>query len=717
MESGSIKAIDRSSVHKICSGQVVLTLAVAVKELVENSIDAGATTIEVKLEDYGSKLVEVIDNGKGVKACDFQSLTLKHHTSKIADFSDVPFVSTFGFRGEALSSLCALSDLQITTRDADSDVGTALTFDHNGILIKSIPTHRQVGTTVTLKNIFSTFPVRHKEFLRHLRKEYLKMIQLLTAYCLISVNKRITCSNTSENGKKSVMLSTNYSPSLKDNMISVFGDKQVKQLMAIVQHIPSKEILDEYFLPESSIEISKTFKLEGYVSNSTHGEGRSSTDRQFYFINGRPCDLPKVSKLINEVYHTFNKNQYPFVFLNISLNEGCADVNVTPDKRQIFIPDEKVLLALIKATLIGMYCRQPSQMNASILSFVSPKEKASSPTKSSEDSEKQELNELCILQNNHDSSTKRKFKISFPSSDDEESPLRSLFKSKKLDYSLDDKSDTECSSLQNSITQTLSVTKSVLIEESSAKQPEPCTRIMNPTSNVPANVSKFANKISQSVNFTLTLPVNEDKMFKSNSPKKSGSSKLREVLNMARFSSKSSKNTNIENSSLSIKGFPFKKCDKSANCDQITNFIKKLSAFQVINNSENSIQETFVDQGDNTEMDNEIISPSVESDNNKMNLNDAETDNGSHSSDEMMESSFDEPMQRKRNYKVILFDMEMIKKKSLKESDHKNDIEICEFRKFRSKILPTENQNAEEELKKEISKESFSQMAIIGQAW
>ncbi|CAL1282725.1 unnamed protein product [Larinioides sclopetarius] len=648
MESGSIKAIDRSSVHKICSGQVVLTLAVAVKELVENSIDAGATTIEVKLEDYGSKLVEVIDNGKGVKACDFQSLTLKHHTSKIADFSDVPFVSTFGFRGEALSSLCALSDLQITTRDADSDVGTALTFDHNGILIKSIPTHRQVGTTVTLKNIFSTFPVRHKEFLRHLRKEYLKMIQLLTAYCLISVNKRITCSNTSENGKKSVMLSTNYSPSLKDNMISVFGDKQV-------------------------------------------------------------------SKLINEVYHTFNKNQYPFVFLNISLNEGCADVNVTPDKRQIFIPDEKVLLALIKATLIGMYCRQPSQMNASILSFVSPKEKASSPTKSSEDSEKQELNELCILQNNHDSSTKRKFKISFPSSDDEESPLRSLFKSKKLDYSLDDKSDTECSSLQNSITQTLSVTKSVLIEESSAKQPEPCTRIMNPTSNVPANVSKFANKISQSVNFTLTLPVNEDKMFKSNSPKKSGSSKLREVLNMARFSSKSSKNTNIENSSLSIKGFPFKKCDKSANCDQITNFIKKLSAFQVINNSENSIQETFVDQGDNTEMDNEIISPSVESDNNKMNLNDAETDNGSHSSDEMMESSFDEPMQRKRNYKVILFDMEMIKKKSLKESDHKNDIEICEFRKFRSKILPTENQNAEEELKKEISKESFSQMAIIGQ--
>ncbi|GFT12525.1 mismatch repair endonuclease PMS2 [Nephila pilipes] len=108
MATGNIKPIDRTSIHKICSGQVVLTLAIAVKELVENSIDAGATSIEVKLEEYGSKLIEIIDNGKGVKACDFESLTLKHHTSKIADFADVPFVSTFGFRGEALSSLCAL---------------------------------------------------------------------------------------------------------------------------------------------------------------------------------------------------------------------------------------------------------------------------------------------------------------------------------------------------------------------------------------------------------------------------------------------------------------------------------------------------------------------------------------------------------------------------------------------------------------------------------
>ena len=104
----SVQPIDRRSVHQICSGQVVLNLATAVKELVENSLDAGATIIEVKLKENGADLVEVIDNGCGVKPENFAALTLKHYTSKLRDFSDLANVETFGFRGEALSSLCAL---------------------------------------------------------------------------------------------------------------------------------------------------------------------------------------------------------------------------------------------------------------------------------------------------------------------------------------------------------------------------------------------------------------------------------------------------------------------------------------------------------------------------------------------------------------------------------------------------------------------------------
>ena len=112
--ASNIKAMDKSSVHRLCSGQVILSMAIAVKEIVENALDAGATNIEVKLQEYGSKLIEVNDNGKGVTKENFEALTLKHHTSKISGFEDVSFVSTFGFRGEALSSLCAVSKMSIT---------------------------------------------------------------------------------------------------------------------------------------------------------------------------------------------------------------------------------------------------------------------------------------------------------------------------------------------------------------------------------------------------------------------------------------------------------------------------------------------------------------------------------------------------------------------------------------------------------------------------
>lgn len=103
-----VQSIDQKSIHQICSGQVVLSIATAMKELVENSLDAGATNIEIKLKNHGADVLEVNDNGFGVEPHNFEALTLKHHTSKLRDFSDLTSVETFGFRGEALSSLCAL---------------------------------------------------------------------------------------------------------------------------------------------------------------------------------------------------------------------------------------------------------------------------------------------------------------------------------------------------------------------------------------------------------------------------------------------------------------------------------------------------------------------------------------------------------------------------------------------------------------------------------
>ncbi|KAM7142257.1 mismatch repair endonuclease PMS2 [Molossus nigricans] len=359
-----IKPIDRRSVHQICSGQVVLSLSSAVKELVENSVDAGATNIDLRLKDYGADLIEVSDNGCGVEEENFEGLTLKHHTSKIQEFADLTQVETFGFRGEALSSLCALSDVTISTCHSSAKVGTRLVFDHNGKIIQKTPYPRPRGTTVSVQQLFYTLPVRHKEFQRNIKKEFAKMIHVLHAYCIISSGIRISCTNQVGQGKRQPVVGTSGSSNIRDNIGSVFGQKQLQSLIPFVQLPPSDTVCEEFGLSCSDA-LQNQFCISGFISHCTHGVGRSSTDRQFFFINWRPCDPAKVSRLVNEVYHMYNRHQYPFVVLNVSVDSGCVDINVTPDKRQIFLQEEKLLLAVLKTSLIGMFDGDASTLNVS----------------------------------------------------------------------------------------------------------------------------------------------------------------------------------------------------------------------------------------------------------------------------------------------------------------------------------------------------------------
>ncbi|KAM4631574.1 mismatch repair endonuclease PMS2 [Discoglossus pictus] len=359
----AIKPIDRKSVHQICSGQVVLSLATAVKELLENSIDAGATSIDIKLKEYGAELIELSDNGCGVEEHNFEGLTLKHHTSKLQDFSDLVHVETFGFRGEALSSLCALSDLSIVTCHKDATVGTRLVFDHSGKIVQKSPFPRQQGTTVSLQQLFYTLPVRHKEFQRNLKKEFAKMAQVLQAYCIISSGVRINCTNQVGQGKRSpVVCSSGSMSGVKENIGAVFGQKQLQSLVPFVQLPPSETVCEEYGLSRTDIPLN-FYSISGYISRCDHGVGRSSTDRQYFFINQRPCDPAKVTKVVNEVYHTYNRHQYPFVALNICVNSECVDINVTPDKRQILLQEEKLLLAVLKTSLTAVYNSDVNKLN------------------------------------------------------------------------------------------------------------------------------------------------------------------------------------------------------------------------------------------------------------------------------------------------------------------------------------------------------------------
>ncbi|XP_026814676.1 mismatch repair endonuclease PMS2 [Rhopalosiphum maidis] len=371
--SGQIKPINKLDVHKICSGQVVLNLATAVKELIENSLDAGATSVGIKLKEFGKDLVEVTDNGAGVHPDNFEGLALKHHTSKIQEFADLTSVETFGFRGEALSSLCALSDVTVNTRHSSQECGIKLVFDHSGNIKLKVPIAKQIGTTVTLSNLFSSLPVRHKEFHRNLKKEFGKMIQVVTGYCLVATQVKLSCVNQTKSSNN-VLLSTHGSNTVLENISCIYGSKQANSLLVFKKVIPADEEDD----------ISNIFELDGYISSCDHSGGRSSKDRQFYFINSRPCEPLKVIKTVNEVYHQYNQNQYPFVYLNITIARTEVDINVTPDKRQIFLSNENCLVSIIKASLNRLFENIPStyKINTLLYESISTKRPYESTTES-----------------------------------------------------------------------------------------------------------------------------------------------------------------------------------------------------------------------------------------------------------------------------------------------------------------------------------------------
>lgn len=270
-------------------------------------------------------------------------------------------IETLGFRGEALSSLCALSDLTITTRHKSADCATKVTYDHAGTITSETLTAREEGTTVTLSNLFYTLPVRKKEFTKNLKREFSKMCQLLYAYCLVCKNIRFSCTNQTNKNSISNVMTTEGASTVRENIISIFGIKQLSTLINVELTAPDDVILKEYEVQINPNEpLPFTFELT--ISSVTHGHGRSATDRQFYYINSRPCEPSKIMKLVNDIYRQFNNAQYPFVYLNILMEKGQVDVNVTPDKRQVFVAKEKLLLATIKSSLLEAFKVFPSTM-------------------------------------------------------------------------------------------------------------------------------------------------------------------------------------------------------------------------------------------------------------------------------------------------------------------------------------------------------------------
>jgi len=188
----------------------------------------------VRFKNQGLDSIEVQDNGSGISPQNYEGVALKHYTSKLSNYADLATLQTFGFRGEALSSLCALSHFTVVTcMPCDVPKGAKLEFETSGQLKGTSVVASQKGTTVLVENIFRNLPVRRRELERNIKREWGKVISLLNQYACVQTGVKFTVSQQPNKGKRIVLFSTKGNPTTRENIINVFGAKTMNALILL----------------------------------------------------------------------------------------------------------------------------------------------------------------------------------------------------------------------------------------------------------------------------------------------------------------------------------------------------------------------------------------------------------------------------------------------------------------------------------------------------
>eukprot|EP00922_Rhytidocystis_sp_ex-Travisia-forbesii_P008500 GHVS01012494.1.p1 GENE.GHVS01012494.1~~GHVS01012494.1.p1 ORF type:complete len:352 (+),score=42.92 GHVS01012494.1:182-1237(+) len=328
--AAEIGRIDEKTKARLCSDQVVVDLKGCIKELLENAVDAEATSIEIRLRASGVECVEVADNGTGIPADQHELIARPHATSKIRAFGDIhSSLSTLGFRGEALGALSALGDLTVCTRTAAEAVGTELRFDQTGELTKQQSVAKEVGTTVRCEGLFERLRVRRMELMRGIKSHLAAAVAVVQAYAIILPHVRLHMTDRTrvkDKEKHVVLLSSpGHATSLRSSCACVLGERTTRDML-------------DFRLDDSN----SAWSVEGLISKAQYG--RKARDMQFYFINGRPVDAPKrIVKCVNDVFKQYSAKLYAVCVVHIRVAQSDVDVNVTPDKRSVFCVAEDEL--------------------------------------------------------------------------------------------------------------------------------------------------------------------------------------------------------------------------------------------------------------------------------------------------------------------------------------------------------------------------------------
>lgn len=323
---GIVKVMSHNLANKIAAGEVVETLMNVVKELVENSIDAGAQTIEVELIDSGIKGITVRDDGVGMIREDAINALKRHATSKIYTDEDLFSIHTLGFRGEALPSIASVSKMQITT--ATLDEGTILDIDSGEIIkISDAPLRR--GTEIIVKDLFYNTPARLK-YLKSLYTELSNIVFYLNRMALANPNIKFLLKNSDK-----VLLNTDGSGNLLKVIYNIYGIEVAKKMMQV----------------ETS---SFDYEINGYISYPE--VNRSNRNYITILVNHRSVRNLDLNRTIIEAYHTYlPKDRYPIVILDIAVDPSIIDVNIHPTKMDIKFSKmeslEELITNMIKSAL------------------------------------------------------------------------------------------------------------------------------------------------------------------------------------------------------------------------------------------------------------------------------------------------------------------------------------------------------------------------------
>ncbi len=331
--------------NQIAAGEVIQRPASAVKELLENAVDAGATSIQLYLTDAGKTLIQVIDNGKGMSETDARMCFERHATSKIKNIDDLFHIRTMGFRGEALASIAAVAQIELKTKRAEDELGTFIEID-NSIVRKHEACACVTGTNICMKNLFFNVPAR-RNFLKSNASEMRHIVDEFIHVALAFPN--IFFSFTSNGQQVFYLEPGNY----KQRFLQLLGNQYSTKLVAV------KEITDY-------------LNINGFVGKPE--AAKKTRGDQYFFVNNR---FIKSAYLNHAVLSAFDallpKDSFPVYALYIDLDPSQVDINVHPTKQEIKFEDEKIVYAFVQAAVkhaLAQFSISPSldfSLNADIM--------------------------------------------------------------------------------------------------------------------------------------------------------------------------------------------------------------------------------------------------------------------------------------------------------------------------------------------------------------